>query len=335
MAEEGFWDDQETAQAVIQKLKAAKSIVDDLSKLEAELGDIREYAEMVEGDEAQERELLAELKRVETLYDQLELKSLFDGPHDHCGALMTIQAGGGGTDANDFAEMIMRMYLRWAEREGMKTTILELTGNDEAGIKNATIRIEGELAFGLLESEIGVHRLVRISPFNSAGKRQTSFVGVDVLPELEAQDAIEIKDKDLRIDTYRAGGKGGQHVNTSDSAVRITHLPTGIVVQCQNERSQHKNRAQAMKVLQGRLARLQEMQRQEVIAQNYDAKGEINFGSQIRNYVLQPYRLVKDTRTKHEEGNGDAVRDGAIQPFIESYRRWKRKKAQEAAAKEK
>ncbi|MCA9321048.1 MAG: peptide chain release factor 2, partial [Planctomycetes bacterium] len=257
-----------------------------------------------------------------------------DGAHDHCSAMMTIQAGGGGTDANDFAEMLMRMYLRWAEDEGLTTKVLEITGNDEAGIKNAIIRFTGDLAFGLLESEIGVHRLVRISPFNSAGKRQTSFVGVDVLPELDVDDEIEILDKDLRIDTYRAGGKGGQHVNTSDSAVRITHLPTGVVVQCQNERSQHKNKAQAMKVLQARLVRLKEMEREKVIAQSYDAKGEINFGSQIRNYVLQPYRLVKDTRTKHEKGDIDGVLDGRIGEFIESYRRWRRKKLQGTAGPE-
>ena len=333
MAAEGFWNDQEAAQAVIQKLKVAKGVVDDLGALERELTDLEELALIVEGDEEQEGQLMGELGRIEGLYEALELKSLFAGPHDHCAAMMTIQAGGGGTDANDFAEMLMRMYLRWAESEGLSTQTVEITGNDEAGIKNATIKFSGELAFGKLESEIGVHRLVRISPFNAAGKRQTSFVGVDILPELDDDSAIEILDKDLRIDTYRAGGKGGQHVNTSDSAVRITHIPTGVVVQCQNERSQHKNKAQAMKVLKARLARLKEMEREKEIASSYDAKGEINFGSQIRNYVLQPYTLVKDTRTKQENGNVQGVLDGNINGFIEAYRRWRQKKT--SASKEK
>ena len=325
MSAEGFWGDQEAAQTVIQKLKSAKSVVDDLNRLESDLRDVSELAEISDDDEQQHAQLEQELERIATLYDDLETRSLFSGKHDHCDAVMTIQAGSGGTDANDFAAMLLRMYLRWAQDAGLKTESLDYSPNEEAGIKSATVRFAGELAFGRLESEIGVHRLVRISPFNAAGKRQTAFAAVDVVPELEDEEEIVIHDKDLRIDTFCAGGKGGQHVNKSESAIRITHLPTGIVAQCQNERSQHKNKAQAMKVLKARLARLQEMEREKEMEQSYDSKGEIAFGSQIRNYVLQPYTIAKDTRTKVQKTDVQAVLDGDIEIFIEGYKRWKQK----------
>ena len=324
MSTEGFWDDPTKAQGVIRELKTAKRVVEGLGSLTSDLDDLHELAEMVDGDGEQEELILGELETLRARYEEFELEALFTGDNDTRPAIITVQAGTGGTDANDFAEMIFRMYTRWAEAEGMKHEVLEVLGNDEAGIKTAQIRVEGEYAYGRLKAEMGVHRLIRISPFNSAGKRQTSFVGVDVIPAFEDDGGVEILDKDLRIDTYRAGGKGGQHVNTSDSAVRITHLPTGVVVQCQNQRSQHKNKAAAMLVLKGRLARLKEMEREKEIATAYDAKGEIAFGSQIRTYTLQPYTLVKDHRTNVEIGNVQAVLDGRLNDFIEA---WLRKNA--------
>ncbi len=329
MSDGGFWDDQEKAQAVIRELKVARRVVESLGALDSEMSDLAELAEMVEGDADQEKQMLGELEALTERFEKLEMEALFSGPNDTRPAIMTIQAGNGGTDANDFADMLMRMYLRWAEASEIKYKTTDLTPNDEAGIKNATIRFEGDYAYGRLKCEVGVHRLIRISPFNAAGKRQTSFVGIDVIPEIEDDETIEILDKDLRIDTYRAGGKGGQHVNTSDSAVRITHLPSGLVVQCQNERSQHKNKASAMKVLKGRLARLREEEREKEIATAYDAKGEIAFGSQIRTYTLQPYTLVKDHRTGCENGDVQRVLDGDLDRFMEAWLRELAKKGEQ------
>ncbi|MEZ6195949.1 MAG: peptide chain release factor 2 [Planctomycetota bacterium] len=325
MSEPGFWDDQDAAQDVIRRLKATGRVVEDFEKIDRELSDIADLAEMVEGDEEQERQLEAELEAAQVRYEALELQTLFDGPHDLQPAIVMIQAGTGGTDASDFAGMLMRMYQRWGEHHDMKVEINDIERNDEAGINRCELRFVGDYAYGKLRCEIGVHRLVRISPFNSAGKRQTSFVAVDVLPELADDSEIEVLDKDLRIDTYRAGGKGGQHVNTTDSAVRITHIPTGVVVSCQNERSQHKNKAAAMKVLKMRLVRQKEMEREKELAKLYGEKGEIGFGSQIRSYTLQPYTLVKDHRTTPaiEDGNVQGVLDGNIDKFIEGYLRWK------------
>jgi peptide chain release factor 2 len=325
MNEQGFWDDQDAAQGVIRKLKAAKRIVEDFGKLDRELSDLAELAEMVAGDEEQEQQLVVELAELEQRYAGLELQTLFSGPHDDQPAVMMIQAGTGGTDASDFAQMLMRMYERWGEAHGMKVETTDVDQNDEAGINRAELRFVGDHAYGQLRCEIGVHRLVRISPFNSAGKRQTSFVAIDVLPELADDSEIEVQDKDLRIDTFRAGGKGGQHVNTTDSAVRITHLPTGVVVSCQNERSQHKNKAQAMKTLKMRLVRQKEMEREKELAKLYGDKGEIGFGSQIRSYTMQPYTLVKDHRTTPaiEDSNVQGVLDGNIDRFIEGYLKWK------------
>ncbi len=326
MSQEGFWDNPDRAQKVIRELKVARRVVDGLGSMDGDLADLLELAEMVDGDEEQEAQILGEIEAIEARFQEFELEALFTGDHDGQPAILTIQAGNGGTDANDFADMLYRMYSRWADAEGMKCEVVEVVPNDEAGIKTAQLKITGEYAYGRLRAEMGVHRLIRISPFNSAGKRQTSFVGVDVIPALDDDETIEILDKDLRIDTYRAGGKGGQHVNTSDSAVRITHLPTGVVVQCQNQRSQHKNRAAAMVVLKGRLARLKEMEREKEVASAYDAKGEIAFGSQIRTYTLQPYTLVKDHRTNTEVGNVQAVLDGRINDFIEAWLRFQAKK---------
>ncbi|MFT7617298.1 MAG: peptide chain release factor 2 [Planctomycetota bacterium] len=326
MSEAGFWDNPDAAQGVIRELKTTKRVADGLGSLASEVEDLYELAEMVDGDEEQEAQVLLEVESLEARYESFELEALFVGAHDQRPALLTIQAGNGGTDANDFADMLFRMYKRWADAENLDCEVVDITPNDEAGIKMAQLKIKGEYAYGRLKAEMGVHRLIRISPFNSAGKRQTSFVGIDVIPELDEAGGIEILDKDLRIDTYRAGGKGGQHVNTSDSAVRITHLPTGVVVQCQNQRSQHKNRAAAMIVLKGRLARLQEMEREKEVATAYDAKGEIAFGSQIRTYTLQPYTLVKDHRTNTEVGNVAAVLDGRLNDFIEAWLRSQAKK---------
>lgn len=329
MAAPGFWDNPEKAQQLVQELKIAKGTIESLDKMHGEVSDLAELAAMAEEekDEAQERELIALVRDIKARFEGLELQTLLSGPSDKSAAMVTIQAGNGGTDASDFAEMLLRMYLRWGEARGMKTEILELSPHEEAGIRSAIVRFEGDHAYGWLRCESGVHRLIRISPYNAAGKRQTSFAAIDVLPELEDEGEIVIADADLRIDVYRAGGKGGQHVNTTDSAVRITHLPTGLVVQCQNERSQHKNKASAMKVLKSRLARLKEIQREKEMAQSYTEKGEIAFGSQIRTYTLQPYQLVKDHRTDCESNNPQAVLDGDVDKFMEAYLREKAKEA--------
>ena len=319
-----FWDDNDRAQKRIQELKSAKATVDSISGIDREISDLQDFAEMAEeeGDAEQAAELLTLLPDLEARYDTLELQTMFSGPHDKRAALLTIQAGTGGTDASDFAGMLFRMFARWGDRMNAKVEIIERDDDDEAGIKSGTLRFVGDKPYGWLRTEAGVHRLIRISPFNSAGKRQTSFAAVDVVPEFEDDAEIEINEKELRIDFYRAGGAGGQHVNTTDSAVRITHVPTGIVVQCQNERSQHKNKAQAMKILRGRLAQRKEMERDAEMAKLYGEKGEIAFGSQIRTYTLQPYTLVKDHRTNVENGNVQAVLDGDLQKFMEGYLRW-------------
>jgi peptide chain release factor 2 len=250
---------------------------------------------------------------------------MLDGEDDDKNAIVSINAGAGGTEAQDWAEMLFRMYTRWVERRGYRIELIDFQPGDEAGIKSVTFTAEGENAYGYLKSEIGVHRLVRISPFNASGKRHTSFASVFVYPELDQEIVVDIEDKDLRIDVFRASGAGGQHVNKVSSAVRITHLPTGIVVQCQNERSQHKNRAQAMKVLKSRLYMLERQKRDDEMSKLYGDKGEIAWGNQIRSYVLQPYQMVKDHRTNHQTGNVEAVLDGDLDPFIESYLRHRAK----------
>ncbi len=275
-----------------------------------------------EQDEGSYRDVVASLADLRDRIDLVELECMFTGEHDANNAILTIHAGAGGTEAQDWVGILMRMYLRWAEAKNFKTDILDLLPGDEAGTKSVAMLIKGKDAYGLLRSEIGIHRLVRISPFDSSGRRHTSFASVMVMPELDDSVNIEINDKDLRIDTYRSSGAGGQHVNKTDSAIRITHFPTGIVVQCQNERSQHSNKDMAMKML---MARLYELEREEQLRAQENLQGDkkdIAWGSQIRSYVLQPYRLIKDHRTGVEEGNVDAVLDGKLDGFIRAYLLW-------------
>jgi peptide chain release factor 2 len=277
---------------------------------------------MEERDPELEQEVAHTIDHMESTLDQAELECMFNGEHDGNNAIIAIHAGAGGTEAQDWVAILMRMYLRWAETHGLKTDILDYLAGDEAGTKSVTIMVKGRFAYGYLRSELGIHRLVRISPFDASGRRHTSFASVMVLPELDESIKVEIDDKDLRIDTYRSSGAGGQHVNKTDSAIRITHLPTGIVVQCQNERSQHSNKETAMKMLAAQLYELERQknaERQEGLAG--DKKG-ISWGSQIRSYVLQPYRLIKDHRTEYEVGNVDAVLDGNLDPFIKAYLLW-------------
>jgi peptide chain release factor 2 len=275
-----------------------------------------EFAES-DADSANELERL--IKRLDKEVSAAEVQSLLSGETDANNAICSIQSGAGGTDAQDFAQMLLRMYLRWAERKGFKVELIDEQPGSEAGIKSATFRVEGDYAYGLLATEAGVHRLVRISPFNSGGSRETSFASMFVSPEIDENIEVNIEDKDLRVDTYRSSGAGGQHVNVTDSAVRITHIPTGIVVTCQNQRSQIQNRAVAMQVLRSKLYELELEKRRQGAAELEASKQDISFGSQIRNYVLHPYRLVKDTRTKYEVSDVDAVLDGDIDPFINEF----------------
>ncbi len=323
MAAAGFWDNQEQAQATVQRLKELNAIVKPLEEAIAAVDDLNAMIEMAAEDESFASEVPGEVARLATQIEQLELQSLLSGSHDAAGALMTFNARDGGTDANDWAEMLVRMYTQWAQKNGYTVALLDRNDNDEAGINSATIAIRGPMAYGYLKGETGMHRLVRISPFNSEGKRQTSFAAVDVSPEISDTVEIEIKDEDVRVDTYRASGAGGQHVNKTDSAIRLTHGPTGIVVQCQNERSQHKNRATAYKMLRARLARLEEERREEEQAGKRGVQAKTGFGSQIRNYFLHPDQRVVDQRTKHRVGSFHAVLDGDIQSFLDTFLRWR------------
>ncbi len=295
-----------------------KDLIKKLSAGHEELSVLSEMA-AAEGDDEALKDILKDLESLKDEIAKAELETLLSGPHDRLNAIVTIHAGAGGTEAQDWADMLLRMYLRWAEKQGFSVKLLDLMSGEEAGIKGATFLASGLYAYGNLKSEAGVHRLVRISPFDASGRRHTSFASVFVAPELDESIEIEINEKDLRIDTYRASGAGGQHVNKTSSAVRITHLPTGIVVQCQNERSQHKNKAIAMKILLGRLYELEQRKKDTEKQKIHGNKKEIAWGSQIRSYILQPYQLVKDHRTELETGNVGAVLDGEIGPFIESY----------------
>jgi peptide chain release factor 2 len=281
--------------------------------------DIAVLFEFAAEDDASAAELRESIKRLTTDVEESETQTLLGGQNDALNAIIAINAGAGGTDAQDWAEMLLRMYLRWAERHGFKTEMFDYQPGEEAGIKSASFRLEGDHAYGLMAGEVGVHRLVRMSPFNSGQSRETSFASVFVTPEFDDNIEVEILDKDLRVDTYRSTGAGGQHINTTDSAVRITHLPTGIVVTCQNQRSQHQNRDVAMKVLKSRLYELELEKKQAETNRLAESKRDISFGSQIRNYVLHPYQLVKDVRTKHETSNVDAVLDGDLDDFIKEY----------------
>ena len=322
MAAPDFWDHQEHAQQVVNKLKSTNSVLKPLEELLKTSEDLEVLVEMADEDEGMLDELMAELDRAEKAVEEAELKSLLSGSHDANSAILTIHARDGGTDANDWAEMLLRMYLSWAQQRGYKTEILDRQDNDEAGINSASISIRGPFAYGYLKGETGVHRLVRISPFNTEGKRQTSFAAVDVLPEINDTAEIEIRDEDIREDVFRASGAGGQHVNKTSSAIRLTHLPSGIVVQCQNERSQHKNRATALKMLRARLARAEEEKREAEQAAKYNERPKVGFGAQIRNYFLHPDQRVKDARTGYMTGKFQAVLDGDLQGFLDAYLRW-------------
>jgi peptide chain release factor 2 len=281
--------------------------------------DIAAYFDLAREGEKVDDDLRREIDGLKQLVDRVETKTLLSGENDMRNAIVTIHPGAGGTESQDWADMLLRMYLRWAERQGFQTVLYDYQAGEEAGLKSATFAVNGEYAFGLLSSEIGVHRLVRISPFDQAKRRHTSFASVFVSPEIDDSVEVIIKPEDIRIDTYRSSGKGGQHVNTTDSAVRITHIPTGLVAACQNERSQHKNKERAMSMLRSKLYEYEMEKKREATKKIEDSKLDINFGSQIRSYVLQPYRLIKDHRTKEEVGDVDRVLDGDLQPFIRAY----------------
>jgi peptide chain release factor 2 len=306
---------------LLKERTALKSDLDLWEALKAELEDAKGYLELAreENDEETLREVSAKVSRVEQEVQAAEFKRLLGEENDPNNAIVSIHSGAGGTEAQDWADMLLRMYLRWSERKGFQTEIIDYLPGEEAGVKSVTFTVNGDYAYGYLKAESGIHRLVRISPFDAGKRRHTSFASVFVYPEVQEDIVVEIDEDDLRIDTFRSSGAGGQHVNKTDSAVRITHLPTGIVVQCQNERSQHKNRAMAMKVLKARLYELKRREQEEKMEQLYSTKKDIAWGSQIRSYILQPYRLAKDHRTNLEVGNVDAVLDGDLDPFIEAY----------------
>jgi len=320
-ASEGFWNNNENAQTVLKERARLESVVNDLGNLERDISDFADLVELAreEQDDSMESDLANQIRNLEKRTDNLETSRLLGNPMDSSDAYISFSAGAGGVDSADWTEMLLRMISRYCEKRGFKVSVVDILGNPEGGIKNATILVQGNLVYGYLRSERGIHRLVRISPYDAAARRHTSFAAIDVLPDAGDEIEIEIKEDDIRMDTYRAGGHGGQHVNKTDSAVRITHIPSGIVVQCQNERSQHKNRAQAMSVLKARLYEAeQEKKRKEIDERNSDKKG-ISWGSQIRSYVLAPYRLVKDTRTGVETGNVEAVLDGDLDRFVRAY----------------
>jgi peptide chain release factor 2 len=327
MARPDLWDDTDVGQKVTREYGQVRSDVELLDGLSASLSDTETLSQLAveEDDDSVVPELRSSLDRLSAELDRLELRSLFTGEHDERDAVCEIHAKDGGTDAQDWAEMLLRMYQRWAERRDFEVELDEVSAGQEAGILSATFIVKGRYATGLLTSERGVHRLVRISPFDSQARRQTSFAAVSVVPWLEdANGEVDIDEKDLRIDTYRSSGAGGQHVNVTDSAVRITHVPTGIVVSCQNERSQFQNKAKAMQILAAKLAERQREERVAELSAMAGPKAQVGWGAQIRSYVLAPYQQVKDLRTNHETGNVQAVLDGDLDPFMEAYLRWRR-----------
>jgi peptide chain release factor 2 len=319
MGEPGFWDNQERAAQMSAEHARASRRLETFRSLESDVEDLEPLAELAADDPEIASELEEQVASVQARLDELEEQRLFSGRYDAGDAFVTVNAGAGGTDAQDWAEMVLRMEMRWAEKRGFQVELLEASPGEEAGIKSATFLVRGENAYGLYSSEKGVHRLVRLSPFDSAHRRQTSFAGVEVSPVVDDVGEVEIDDDDLQVDTYRASGAGGQHVNKTDSAVRITHRPTGIVVQCQNERSQSSNRAEAMAMLRSKLAERAERERREEIARERGEAQDVNFGSQIRSYVLHPYTMVKDLRTDFEMGDANRVLDGDLDGFVRAY----------------
>jgi peptide chain release factor 2 len=321
MGEEGFWNDPETASKVSKEASDIKDSLNEHCKMAETLDDLEVLAKLAEEDDdpALLEETQTALLDLEKEYEEYELRALLSGEYDRANTIMTLHAGAGGTEAQDWASMLFRMYARWCEGRGFKYEVLDILPGEEAGVKSVTLLIKGDYAYGYLKAEKGVHRLVRISPFDASARRHTSFASVEVLPELEQDKTVQINSEDLRIDTYRSSGAGGQHVNKTDSAVRITHIPTGIVVQCQNERSQHANRLTAMKILQSKLLDLKLQEQKSKMEELKGEHGEIAWGNQIRSYVFQPYSLVKDHRTGLEVGNVQAVMDGDIDPFIYAF----------------
>ena len=324
MSEPGFWDDNEKAQMVIQKSNELKAVYDTFHQLELQVEEVELLFEMYKEDPEEEihDELVERVHSVEKELEKYELSMLLSGPHDKCSAILEIHPGAGGTESQDWGSMLLRMYTRWAEQHGYRIETVDYQDGEEAGIKSVTLSIEGLNAYGYLKSEKGVHRLVRISPFDAAGKRHTSFCSIDIMPQLEGNIDIEINPDDLKIDVYRASGAGGQHINKTSSAVRITHIPTGIVTQSQAQRSQFKNKDQAMAMLKTKLYQLEEEKKAAELAEIRGEQKDIAWGSQIRNYVFHPYSLVKDLRSGHETGNIGAVMDGDLDPFMDAYLKW-------------
>ena len=324
MSEPGFWDNNEKAQMVIQKSNELKAVYDTFHQLELQVEEVELLFEMYKEDPEEEihEELVEHVHSVEKELEKYELSMLLSGPHDKCSAILEIHPGAGGTESQDWGSMLLRMYTRWAEQHGYRIETVDYQDGEEAGIKSVTLSIEGLNAYGYLKSEKGVHRLVRISPFDAAGKRHTSFCSIDIMPQLEGDIDIEINPDDLKIDVYRASGAGGQHINKTSSAVRITHIPTGIVTQSQAQRSQFKNKDQAMAMLKTKLYQLEEEKKAAELAEIRGEQKDIAWGSQIRNYVFHPYSLVKDLRSGHETGNIGAVMDGDLDPFMDAYLKW-------------
>ena len=327
MAEAKFWDDPQAAQKVIGEANAIRSRLDPLKEHEQKIADLKTLKELVLEDASDQsaKEFRTEFEGVEKTLGALELRVLLGGPMDRNNAIVTLHSGAGGTEACDWANMLLRMYQRFAEKSGYKTEMLDIESGDQAGISSATVLVKGEYAYGRLKAELGVHRLVRISPFNAAGKRQTSFASLDVLAEIDDTIDIQVKDADIRVDVYRSGGPGGQGVNTTDSAVRITHIPSGLVVTCQNERSQIKNKASALSVLKARLYEMEMDKKRAEMDRHYGEKGDIGFGHQIRSYVFQPYQMVKDLRTGEQTSDVQGVLDGDLDKFIEAFLRGKKR----------
>ncbi|MBI9074503.1 MAG: peptide chain release factor 2 [Desulfatibacillum sp.] len=320
MAQDGFWDSPEKTTAILKERTSITTLLDGWDKLSDDLSETEVLLEL--GMEEEDKQTLEEVRQhlaaAEKGIAKLSLSRMLNGENDSRNAIVAINAGAGGTDAQDWAEMVLRMYLRWVEQKGFTYSMIDYQPGDEAGLKGVTFTVTGEYAYGYLKTEEGIHRLVRISPFNSNGKRQTSFASVSVYPEIDQEIVVEVEEKDLRIDVFRASGAGGQHVNKTSSAVRILHIPSGIVVQCQQEKSQHRNKDLAMKVLKARLYQAEQEQQKKIVQDEYEAKGDIGFGNQIRSYVIHPYQMVKDHRINMDVGNVNAVLDGDIDPFIEA-----------------